>query len=123
MYPSSELIWQDTQHTILFKLLDELAREVYDPTIINQLKLYADHHFCLEEAYMHKLSYPDKDAHVRAHNRFREELYKLEQDHLINGMNAELRLAVSRFLTEWLTRHIMGVDKDFETFVLDSNIK
>lgn len=48
MYPSSELIWQDTQHNILFTLLDELAQEVYDPTIINQLKLYADHHFCLE---------------------------------------------------------------------------
>lgn len=123
MYPPSELIWQDTQHNILFKLLDELAQEVYDPTLIHQLKLYADHHFCLEEAYMIKLSYPDKDAHIRAHNRFREELYKLEQDHTANGMNAELRVAVSTFLTEWLTRHIKGVDKDFEAFVLSSEAK
>lgn len=106
---------------MLLGLLDELAKEPFDPKIIYQLKTYADNHFCIEEAYMEQLNYPDRDAHVATHNRFREELSCLEND--AAQMNRNVREALSTFLSEWLKRHIYGVDKDFEQFVLNSNSK
>lgn len=121
MIKTSELIWQDTQHAKLFELLDELAKEPFDPKIIYQLRLYADHHFCLEEAYMAELKYPDRQAHVVAHNRFRKELSALAVD--AEQLNHGVREALSSFLSEWLKRHIYGVDKDFEKFVLASERK
>lgn len=123
MNQNSELIWQDTQHNILFKLIDELAEIQNCRHVIQQLKLYADHHFCLEEAYMVRLNYPGKDKHIAAHNRFREELAQLEYDATDNAQAPALQKAVSTFLREWLTRHIMSIDKDFEEFVLNSNYK
>ena len=123
MNKSSELIWQDTQHNILFKLIDELAEIKDCRHVIQQLKLYADHHFCLEEAYMVRLNYPDKDKHVSAHNRFREELAQLEYSASDSAAELAQQQAISTFLREWLTRHILSVDKEFETFVMHSEYK
>jgi hemerythrin len=119
----SELIWQDTQHNMLFKLIDELAENDQCSHVIHQLKLYADHHFCLEEAYMVRLDYPNYESHLMAHNRFREELMQLEAEYARAGMTQNVRQTISSFLTEWLTRHIMSIDKDFEVFVLESDSK
>jgi len=121
--PNSALIWQDTQHNMLFAILDELAGEHINSSVIYRLKLYADHHFCLEEAYMEKLNYPGREHHLQAHNKFREELVQLEQEYSHQGMTLALRETVSAFLCEWLARHIEGVDKDFETFVMQSEHK
>ena len=74
MQKTSDLIWQDTQHQVLFELIDRIKEEPFDPDILNRLKLYAEHHFILEETYMKQLDYPHIDAHIAAHNRFREEL-------------------------------------------------
>jgi len=120
---TSDLIWQDTQHNMLFRLLDALCEDPYDPEVITKLKLYAEHHFSLEEAYMEKLDYAGKAGHIAAHNKFREEIKQLEDAQAANGMTPELRAAASRFLSEWLTRHVLGIDKDFEEFVLNSDHK
>jgi hemerythrin-like metal-binding protein len=74
MQKTSDLIWQDTQHQALFELIDKIKEIPFDPDILIQLKLYAEHHFVLEETYMHALGYPHKDEHIEAHDRFREEL-------------------------------------------------
>ncbi|MGD8840087.1 MAG: hemerythrin family protein, partial [Gammaproteobacteria bacterium] len=74
MQKTSDVIWQDTQHQVLFELIDRIKEVPFDPDILVRLKLYAEHHFVLEEVYMEKLEYPHKDAHIRAHDRFREEL-------------------------------------------------
>lgn len=121
MIKTSELIWQDTQHQTLFRLLDDLKREEFDVSVIHQLRLYADHHFCLEEAYMQALGYPDIVQHIKAHNRFREELGQLTRDP--DSLNHQIRTSLSRFLEEWLKRHIFGIDKEFEAFVLNSGRK
>jgi len=121
MNVTSELIWQDTQHQMLFRLIADLKREPFDPSVLLQLQQYADHHFCLEEAYMTALQYPAMQAHLNAHNRFREELRQLAQ--LPSSLGTKERASLSLFLEEWLTRHIFGIDKDFEQFVLNSAAK
>jgi hemerythrin-like metal-binding protein len=71
MQKTSDLIWQDTQHQALFELIDKIKEVPFDPDILIQLKLYAEHHFVLEETYMLELGYPHKDEHIEAHDRFR----------------------------------------------------
>jgi len=118
---SSELIWQDQQHQVLFDLIDEIKAEQVDASTFTRLHDYAEHHFCLEEAYMQKLNYPDYEVHLRSHNKFRVELKKMLDDH--HTYDAQLRDMLSDFLCEWLKRHIFGVDKKLEAYILESSRK
>lgn len=121
MIKTSDLIWQDTQHQMLFKLIDDIKVEPFDPTVLTRLQLYAEHHFSLEETYMDELGYPDTASHIKAHNRFREELGHMVASQL--GMNKALQDSLSLFLSEWLRLHVMGIDKNLEAFILESKSK
>jgi hemerythrin len=121
MQKTSDIIWQDTQHQVLFKLIDQIKEVPFDPDILVRLKLYAEHHFSLEETYMEMLEYPYLEAHLEAHDRFREELSAmLETD---PSMHVALQISLSDFLYEWLKLHVLGIDKKLEDFVLKSNAK
>jgi len=121
MAKTSELIWQDTQHQILFDLIEKIKEEPFDHEILNRLHLYAEYHFSLEEAYMIKLDYPQTEAHIEAHNRFREELASLVKTQ--HNMDKTLQDALSNFLSKWLNLHIFGIDKELEAFILKSKVK
>jgi len=121
MIKTSDLIWQDAQHQMLFDLIDDIKAEPFDQTVITRLQLYADHHFSLEEIYMEKLSYPDIAAHIKAHNRFREELAAAVASS--KHMNKALQDSLSLFLSEWLKLHVLGIDKKLEAYVLESESK
>jgi hemerythrin len=121
MQKTSEIIWQDTQHQVLFELIDKIKEVPFDPDILVRLKLYAEHHFILEETYMRLLDYPHADAHFDAHERFREELVAmLDTD---PTMGQALQVSLSDFLYEWLKLHVLGIDKELEDFVMKSNSK
>lgn len=118
---TSELIWQDQQHQILFELIDEIKADNVDLSTFTRLIDYAEHHFSLEESYMQALEYPDYDNHLAAHNKFRSELLKMLDDH--HHYDKGLRDMLADFLSEWLKRHIFGVDKKLEAFILSSERK
>ncbi|MCP4595346.1 hemerythrin family protein [Neptuniibacter sp.] len=121
MTKTSELIWQDQQHQVLFELIDEIKADHVDSSTFERLNDYAEHHFLLEEAYMKALNYPGFEDHLQAHNKFRVELGKMLDDH--HTYNSQLRDMLSDFLSEWLKRHIFGVDKKLEEFILNSECK
>lgn len=121
MQKTSDIIWQDTQHQMLFELIEQIKIVPFDPDILSRLKLYAEHHFILEEAYMRTLNYPLIEAHLEAHDRFREELEAmLETD---PTMHEALQISLSDFLYKWLKLHVLGIDKELEEFVLGSERK
>jgi hemerythrin len=121
MQKTSDIIWQDTQHQALFKLIDQIKEVPFDPEVLPRLKLYAEHHFVLEETYMQTLEYPGTDTHIAAHDRFREELAAmLETD---PSMHLALQVSLSDFLYKWLKLHVLGIDKELEDFVLKSSVK
>ena len=121
MQKTSDIIWQDTQHQVLFELIDRIKEVPFDPDILIRLKLYAEHHFILEETYMATLEYPGREAHVAAHDRFREELAAmLDTD---PGLHRSLQDSLSDFLYKWLKLHVFGIDKKLEDFVLKSKAK
>ena len=41
MQKTSDIIWQDTQHQVLFELIDKIKGIPFDPEILVRLKLYA----------------------------------------------------------------------------------
>jgi hemerythrin len=121
MQKTSDLIWQDTQHQVLFELIDKIKEVPFDPDILIRLKLYAEHHFILEEAYMQELDYPHASDHLDAHDRFREELEAmLETDPTVSQV---LQNSLSDFLYKWLKLHVLGIDKELEEFVMKSDFK
>jgi hemerythrin len=121
MQKTSDIIWQDTQHQVLFKLIDQIKEVPFDPDILLRLKLYAEHHFILEETYMATLNYPHSAPHIEAHNRFREELAAMMDTD--PSMHLALQVSLSDFLYKWLKLHVLGIDKKLEDFVLKSSAK
>lgn len=121
MQQTSDIIWQDAQHQILFDLIDQIKHSQVDASVFSRLTDYADHHFCLEEIYMERINYPDIDIHRKAHNQFRTELNVMLESH--HEYDDTLRHSLSMFLTEWLKRHVFGLDKKLETFILASHHK
>jgi len=119
MRKTSELIWQDAQHQVLFEILDDISKPESGADVLQQLWQYTETHFTLEEQYMELMNYPDREAHVRAHDQFRTEIRSL----LDQDPDALYRELISTFLTEWLTRHVFGIDKKLEKFILKSNVK
>ncbi len=119
MEKTSDVIWQDTQHQVLFQLLDEVAQEGSAVEVVRKLQFYAETHFALEEKYMQLLDYPGRAEHQRAHDRFRDELAQMSRD--VEEHDQVSRQLISTFLREWLTRHIFGIDKELEAFLLASD--
>ncbi|TXS90757.1 hypothetical protein FV139_17410 [Parahaliea maris] len=115
---TSDIIWQDSQHRVLFQTLDLIAHPDSGPEVLQRLRDYVNSHFALEEEYMASLDYPGLDAHVRAHRRFQKEVNSLF--HNSDPDSPEFLSAASLFLTEWLARHVMGIDKELEAFILES---
>jgi hemerythrin len=118
---SSQLIWQDKQHQMLFELIDEIRCDSADMSIFSRLNDYAVNHFALEEEYMKRLNYPHAAAHIHAHDKFRRELEALVE--FRHEYDETVKASLSLFLTEWLQRHIYGIDKKLEKFVLESHHK
>jgi len=121
MRKTSDIIWQDAQHQVLFDILDMIKEPGSDRMVIEKLRDYTENHFSLEEQYMLQIEYPGRDEHVQAHDLFRREIENLlgDQQH----HDALFMEIIATFLTEWLTRHVFGIDKLLEDFILQSDVK
>ena len=119
MRKTSDVLWQDSQHQVLFDILDRILDPEADAQLIQSLRDYTETHFTLKEEYMRRLAYPDLEAHIRAHDRLRQEIDEVlaSSEH-----DAQFRDIIGTFLTEWLTRHVFGVDKKLESFLLESRV-
>lgn len=121
MRKTSEIIWQDAQHQVLFEILDLLKEPTADRQVLQRLEEYTQTHFALEEQYMERLGYPGRIEHMQAHARFRKEISELLEGN--QELDVIFRELISTFLTEWLTRHVFGIDKKLEDFILQSPTK
>lgn len=117
---TSQLIWQETQRQRLFELLDALAGDAELGEVLAELHRYVEEHFALEEAYMEALAFPEWAPHFRAHGKFRAQLAKMDAS---NMNDSAVREMTAMFLCEWFTRHIYGIDKVLEAFILASDLK
>jgi len=121
MRKTSDILWQDAQHQVLFEILDLIKRPDADSKVLFRLRDYTENHFSLEERYMVELGYPGRDMHVQAHDVFRSEISQLLADG--EEPDAVFRDIIATFLTEWLKRHVFGIDKQLEAFILQSDVR
>ena len=121
MRKTSDVIWQDAQHQTLFDLLDQIAEDSSGIEVLDRLKFYAESHFVIEEKYMEELNYPGFAEHLAAHDKFRLELADMMDNP--GKHDATSRQIISTFLTEWLKRHVFGIDKKLELFIFESNAR
>jgi hemerythrin len=121
MKKTSDLIWQDKQHQVLFVLIDQLETGHGDTSVFRRLNDYAENHFLLEEEYMIKLEFPHYEAHKAQHDKFRTELDLMTRE--CHTYDIKFCAALSEFLRGWLSSHIFGIDKVLESFILQSDAK
>lgn len=78
--------------------------------LLDELITYSVAHFSHEEEYMFATNYPDFEMHKEEHAKLRRKLMELEiksQDHTSVGLSNE----AFAFLKDWLTHHVLNVDK------------
>ncbi|RNC71363.1 MAG: hemerythrin [Desulfuromonadales bacterium] len=115
----------DSQHRLLFRQLEQLldaclsGREQEEVlAMLGFLDGYVITHFETEEGLQLRYGYPGYESHraehralLERHARFREELGE-------TGPTRDFVLRVNQALIDWLSNHILTVDKAASTFLL-----
>lgn len=117
----------DEQHAVFFDILDriktvadDLYRPLDDDTLDDFLDIMAEireltqEHFGAEEGYMEEVGYPDLDDHKAAHDKFLDDIIRLEAE-LLNGSSLP-PVKIRAFLAESCLDHIRFMDMPFGEF-------
>lgn len=122
----------DEQHQNFFIIANKASELADKPdasreelvTIIGELLNYSLYHLSTEEELFYSLSYPDKEPHIEAHNAFRIKSGQFigqtaEEETSMNDLASD----VSNFVINWLTGHILVVDKKYASFFKEHGIE
>lgn len=112
----------DEQHKKLVGLINEFhdstekrrADEILARLLADLLD-YADYHFRTEEALMNEHGYPGRGTHVGDHDDFRDRVLHFER--IRSWVNQDMSSDIAQFLTNWLTFHIKGTDRQLGKFL------
>jgi len=118
----------DAQHKQLIAMLNDLytamhtgkGREVASKTI-QGLVDYAQDHFDTEEQYFEKYQYPKAASHEREHRLFCRKVQAFQQG--FDAGKDMLNIEILRFLGEWITHHIKGIDQKYSAFLNSKGVK
>lgn len=112
----------DVQHQRLIELINEIyqgimlekGKEVVDNTL-NELVEFTVMHFKYEESLFDKYGYPETITHKQKH----KDLLAQVGDYVTKYKegNTEISHELLSFLKNWLTKHILGVDKQYSEFL------
>ena len=106
----------DDDHRALFRLVNDLhdhnnsdtEEETFDKAI-NALADYIHSHFEREEALLEAADYSELELHKQAHARLRMRLLGYQVAFQANPLTFD-RQAFVRFVTDWLSAHILETD-------------
>lgn len=112
----------DDQHKKLVNMVNEMheamrqgkGKDVLGP-ILDGLIGYTKSHFATEERLLEQNGYSDFEAHKEKHTKMTGKVLSLQKDYH-NG-KCQLSFDVSKFLQDWLNKHILGTDKKYSEFL------
>ncbi len=122
----------DEQHRHFFEIVNKIfaladneqstKEELF--FLASELGNYAMYHLGTEEEYFDKFKYPDAILHVSSHNQYREMIKK----YLDRAKNEEAGVKklveeVASFSGNWLSHHILEVDKKYTKFFNEHGLK
>ena len=106
----------DAEHRTLIGLMNDALESLLHgtsqdelPKIFAALVAYTNTHFTHEEKEMADAAYPDMAPHIREHQAFRDQLNNFLVRY--EAGETQLTLGVMKFLRNWLTDHILTVDR------------
>ncbi|OGF28091.1 hypothetical protein A2303_00740 [Candidatus Falkowbacteria bacterium RIFOXYB2_FULL_47_14] len=110
----------DRQHKKMFGLInglhDKMREKIMDKNdlekLLAELSAYAEEHLKTEEKYFALYDYPQKEAHAKTHDTYREKIRDFmaaEQDHFAS-------FEIMDFLEDWWLGHVITMDKAYEPF-------
>jgi len=89
--------------------------------LFGRISRYVTEHFRDEEALMVTHEYPDYAAHKRLHDKFIDEMAKIQSQ--INNRNIKFKGKMNTLLWNWLYVHINDVDFRYRDFFLSKGVK
>lgn len=112
----------DDDHQQLFRILNELhdgmragrGQEILQ-NVLHELLQYTEKHFAGEELVMKSAGYPQLQAQVEQHRKFTGKIKEVSAKYEAGGLG--MTIEVLDFLTDWLKRHIIGMDKQYSDFL------
>lgn len=117
----------DEQHQQLINYINELEQAmrmgvgaVALDSIYVDLMRYAQTHFALEERLMREHSFPDYDCHAREHAQFVKKV--TEMDDRFKAGDCGLTVRTLSFLCDWLSHHIMEIDKNYSAYLNERGV-
>jgi hemerythrin len=117
----------DQQHKKLIDIINRLfdtmkqgkAKGVISEILV-ELQEYTVYHFTDEEYLLKKYHYPELDNHIKQHQFFIDELSNL-RGKMASG-KLGIGLEMMQFLSDWLTNHIRGNDKQYSGFLVEKGV-
>ena len=114
----------DEQHQQLFKYLNKLNESLNSgerkksiaSEIINDLVLYTFYHFREEERIMEQYAYPACEEHKQKHDELTKKVLTY-QGKLNAGKKFICILELADFLSEWILKHILEMDKNYSQYL------
>ena len=113
----------DDDHKLLVSLINQLHEAVEAKqsqeiiaSVLTVLMEYTCTHFAREEKILEKSRYPDFEMHKERHQSLKEQVIKIHRRFVegeVDGIDTETLV----FLKEWLTKHILGTDLTYKSYV------
>ncbi|MCX8070702.1 MAG: bacteriohemerythrin [Thermodesulfovibrionales bacterium] len=120
----------DTQHKKLVDLLNTVHEAVQNKKTtdvmnktLSELVNYTKNHFTTEERLMKQHNYPDYEKHKKEHENLSQKVVEFQQKYAKSSNDPLLVQELSIFLKNWLTNHIVGIDKKYAPFLLSKGVK
>lgn len=118
----------DEQHQKLIGLLNRLDSAVQQGQgrtvlggVLDELIAYTVYHFKTEEELFTKYEYPGIAQHVSQHEQLTAKVSGIKQKY--DAGQTLISIQVLNFLSDWLTTHIQGSDKQYGPFLNQAGIK
>ncbi|WP_130472042.1 bacteriohemerythrin [Candidatus Magnetaquicoccus inordinatus] len=111
----------DNDHHILIDLINQLGRAhdredgIVMEFVVDELYNYTVRHFQREEEYMRRGDYPHLQTHQSLHQQFAQRVVNIRHQFFRN-FDPALVDDLTDVLGEWLQKHILGADKDYQSF-------
>lgn len=118
----------DEQHKKLISMINSFYDNINEKSskelmfdLIKALKEYTVFHFSIEEKYMKQYEYPGYASHKKEHDKFFEKVLSFEERYK-NG-KLILTVEITNFIKDWVSDHIMNIDKKYSDYLIKKGVK
>jgi len=108
----------DFEHKRLIEAIADLSDAINAHTVesqmqhvLNQLDFYVSHHFATEERYFERFNYAGAEEHIKYHRDFEAKVAEFRKKY--ENHEEEISAELIIFLEDWLSDHMLNVDRKY----------